>query len=48
MSVENARQAAHRMRKRYRAILREEVARTVVDPSDVDEELVDLFEALEN
>ncbi len=48
MSVENARQAAHRMRKRYRAILREEVGRTVVDPSDVDEELVDLFEALEN
>ena len=48
MSVENARQAAHRMRKRYRAILREEVARTVVDPSDVDEELVDLFEALDN
>lgn len=48
MSVENARQAAHRMRKRYRALLREEVARTVVDPSEVDEELAKLFEALGN
>ncbi|MBC8352770.1 MAG: sigma-70 family RNA polymerase sigma factor [Planctomycetes bacterium] len=48
MSVENARQGAHRMRKRYRALLREEVARTVVDPSDVDEELANLFEALGN
>ena len=48
MSVENARQSAHRMRKRYRAVLREEVARTVVDPSDVDEELANLFEALGN
>ena len=46
MSVESARQAAHRMRKRYRALLREEVARTVVDPSGVDEELANLFEAL--
>ena len=48
MSVENARQAAHRMRKRYRALLREEVTRTVVDPSDADEELAKLFEALGN
>ena len=48
MSVENARQAAHRMRKRYRALLREEVARTVVDPRDVDEELGNLFESLGN
>jgi hypothetical protein len=46
MSVEAARQAASRMRKRYRALLREEVARTVADPSDVDGELVNLFEAL--
>jgi len=46
MSVENARQGAHRMRKRYRALLREEVARTVVDPSDVDEELANLFGTL--
>jgi hypothetical protein len=36
------------MRKRYRALLREEVARTVADPSDVDEELASLFDALGN
>ncbi len=48
MTVENARQAAHRMRKRYRALLREEVARTVVEPSDVDDELASLFDALGN
>lgn len=48
MSVEAARQSAHRMRKRYRALLREEVTRTVVDPSDVDEELANLFDALGN
>ena len=48
MTVENARQAAHRMRKRYRALLREEVARTVADPSDVDDELASLFDALGN
>ena len=46
MSIENVRQFAHRMRKRYRALLREEVARTLVDPGDVDEELANLFEAL--
>lgn len=46
MSIENVRQFAHRMRKRYRALLREEVARTLVAPGDVDEELANLFEAL--
>jgi RNA polymerase sigma-70 factor (ECF subfamily) len=35
-----------RLRARYRAILREEVASTVVDPSDVDEELRHLREAM--
>jgi RNA polymerase sigma factor (sigma-70 family) len=36
----------HRLRKRYRALLREEVARTVSDPAEVDEELHALCEAL--
>jgi hypothetical protein len=36
------------MRKRYRTLLRNEVARTVADPTDVDEELANLFEALGN
>lgn len=35
----SVRVAVHRMRKRFVAILREEVARTVVDPADVDAEI---------
>jgi RNA polymerase sigma factor (sigma-70 family) len=38
--------AAHRLRERYRQILREEVARTVADPAGVDAELADLLKAL--
>ena len=38
-----ARDAAHRLRARYRALLREEVARTIVDSSTVEEEIRDLF-----
>jgi len=35
-----------RLRARYRAILREEVSSTVVDPCDVDEELRHLRQAM--
>jgi DNA-directed RNA polymerase specialized sigma24 family protein len=38
--------AIHRLRGRYRALLREEVARTVEKPSEVDEELRFLRAAL--
>ena len=38
--------AIHRLRSRYRALLREEVARTVTTPSEVDEELRHLCAAL--
>ena len=38
--------AVHRMRRRYRALLREEVANTVEDENDVGEELRYLFSAL--
>ena len=38
--------AAHRMRKRYRELLRKEVAQTVSDPTLVDEELRELFNSL--
>ena len=41
-----ARVAAHRMRSRYREMLREEVAQTIADPSEVDQEIRDLFAAL--
>jgi RNA polymerase sigma factor (sigma-70 family) len=38
-----ARGAVHRLRARYRALLREEVARTLEDSSTIDEEIRDLF-----
>lgn len=41
-----ARVIAHRMRSRFRAILRDEVGRTVADPNEVDQEIRDLFVAL--
>lgn len=39
LSEEAARMAAHRLRQRYRAVLREEIIQTVGDPADVDAEL---------
>ena len=36
----------HRLRKRYTALLREEVSRTVSDPAEIDEEIHALCEAL--
>jgi len=41
-----AKQAAYRLRKRYRQLLREEVARTVDDETEVDDEIGRLLEAL--
>lgn len=41
-----ARVAVHRLRKRYRQLLREEIRRTLVDPSLADEELRALFAAM--
>jgi hypothetical protein len=38
--------AAHRFRGRYRQILREEVARTVADPAEIDAEIADLLKSL--
>jgi RNA polymerase sigma factor (sigma-70 family) len=46
ISEEAARQAASRLRKRYREILREEVSHTVERPEDVDEEIRSLFQVL--
>jgi len=40
------RTAAHRLRKRWRELLRAEVAGTVADPADVDDEIRGLFAAL--
>jgi DNA-directed RNA polymerase specialized sigma24 family protein len=33
----------HRMRRRYRRLLREEIAQTVAEPSDIDDEIRELF-----
>jgi len=41
-----ARVAVHRIRKRYRSLFREEIARTVRDESEVEEELRSLMQAL--
>lgn len=46
MSAGAVRIAAHRLRARYRALLREEVARTTDDPAAVDREIADLLAAL--
>ena len=46
LTEEAARAAAHRLRRRYRELLREEVARTLDDPAEVDEEIRSLFAAL--
>lgn len=46
LSAEAARVAAHRMRKRYRQILRQEIAHTTATPEEVDDEIRHLFTAL--
>jgi len=38
--------AVHRMRQRYRELLREEIAHTVEGPEQIDEEIRQLFAAL--
>jgi RNA polymerase sigma-70 factor (ECF subfamily) len=38
--------AVHRLRRRYRELLREEIARTVNDPGEVEAEIRDLMKAL--
>lgn len=39
--------AVHRLRQRYRGVLRDEIARTVTDPAEIDDEIRQLFSALE-
>jgi RNA polymerase sigma-70 factor (ECF subfamily) len=46
MTVGAVKMASHRLRSRYRAILRAEIARTVDDPADIDAEIHDLLGAL--
>ena len=46
MSEAALRVAAHRLRRRYRELLREEIAHTVSTPTEVDDEIHNLFQAL--
>jgi hypothetical protein len=46
MSDGAARIAAHRLRARYRELLREEVGRTTDEPTAIDSEIADLIAAL--
>ena len=45
LSAGAVRVAVHRLRKRYRQLLREEIAQTLADPAQVDEEMRALFGA---
>jgi len=42
-----ARVAAHRLRRRYGELLRQEIAATLAEPADIDDEIRDLFAALD-
>ena len=48
LSQAAVRQAVHRLRKRYRQLLREEVADTVASEDEIDDEIRRLFAALQN
>ena len=40
--------AVHRYRSRFRVLLRQEIARTVDDPAEIEEEITTLIQALAN
>lgn len=40
--------AVHRLRKRFKTVLREEVAATLADPADIDDEIRAMFDALKS
>ena len=46
ISENAAKVATHRLRKRYRELLRQEVAHTLADPAEIDDEIRQLFAAL--
>ncbi|MCS7468868.1 hypothetical protein NZK35_19625 [Stieleria sp. ICT_E10.1] len=47
LSVGAVRVAVHRLRRRYRQVLREQVAATVEDPEDIEDEIRSLFTTFE-
>jgi RNA polymerase sigma-70 factor (ECF subfamily) len=46
MTLASARSAVHRLRKRFREIFREEIACTVADSAEIDQEMRDVVAAL--
>jgi RNA polymerase sigma factor (sigma-70 family) len=48
MSESSIKVAVHRYRSRYRLLLRDEIARTLDDPAEIDEEITTLIAALVN
>jgi RNA polymerase sigma-70 factor (ECF subfamily) len=46
MSPSAVKMALHRLRRRYRDLLRAHIAETVADPAEVDDEIRHLLEAL--
>lgn len=46
LTADATRQVVHRLRKRYRELLREEVAQTIDDPREIDQEIQSLIEIL--
>lgn len=46
LSLAAAKMAASRMRRRYRELIRDEIAQTVADPGEIDDEIQKLFAAL--
>ncbi len=46
MTEGSVKAAVHRLRRRYRELLKSEIAQTVEDPAEVDDELNDLFAAV--
>jgi RNA polymerase sigma-70 factor (ECF subfamily) len=47
MSEGAAKVAVHRLRKRYRQLLREEIAKTLNEGDSIEDEIRELFQALE-
>ena len=46
MTVSNLKVTVHRLRQRFRELLRAEVARTAATPEEVEEEICDLYATL--
>jgi hypothetical protein len=46
LTIANVKTTAHRLRRRYRELLREEIAQTVSQPGEIDEEIRHLMKVV--